>query len=81
MCSPVLRTEFHDHLSMIIVSEILLIYAVCSRSSDPFHIVSYYMKWVTTSWTYSMYQVPILPSLSTPDLNPYVATTYVPRNL
>ena len=23
------------------------------RSSDPFYIVSYYKKWVTTSWTYS----------------------------
>ena len=26
---------------------------VCPRSSDPFYIVSYYMKGVTTSWTYS----------------------------
>ena len=26
---------------------------VCPGSSDPFHIVSYYIKWVTTSWTYS----------------------------
>ena len=24
---------------------------VCPRSSDPFHIVTYYIKWVTTSWT------------------------------
>ena len=24
---------------------------VCPRSSDPFYIVSYYIKWVTTSWT------------------------------
>ena len=29
---------------------------VCPRSSHPFHIVSYYMKWVTTSWTYSIYK-------------------------
>ena len=27
---------------------------VCPGSSDPFHIVTYYMKWVTTSWTHSM---------------------------
>ena len=27
---------------------------VCPRSGDPFYIVSYNMKWVTTSWTYSM---------------------------
>ena len=26
---------------------------VCPRSSDPFDVVTYYMKWVTTSWTYS----------------------------
>ena len=24
--------------------------ADCSRSSDPFNIVTYYIKWVTTSW-------------------------------
>ena len=24
---------------------------VCPRSSDPFYIITYYMKWVTTSWT------------------------------
>ena len=27
---------------------------VCSGSSDQFYIVTYYIKWVTTSWTYSM---------------------------
>ena len=27
---------------------------VCPRSSDPLYLVSYYIKWVTTSWTYSM---------------------------
>ena len=26
---------------------------MCPRSSDPFYIVSYYIKWVTTSWTHS----------------------------
>mgnify|MGYP007023201260 CR=1 FL=1 len=26
---------------------------VCPRSSYPFYLVSYYMKWVTTSWTFS----------------------------
>ena len=24
---------------------------VCPRSSDPFYIIPYYIKWVTTSWT------------------------------
>ena len=28
-------------------------YAVCPRSSDPIYIVTYYVKWVTTFWTYS----------------------------
>ena len=27
---------------------------MCSRSSDPFYIVTYYIDWVTTSWTYSI---------------------------
>ena len=26
---------------------------ICQGSSDPFYIVSYYIKWVTTSWTHS----------------------------
>ena len=26
---------------------------MCLRSSDPFYIVSYNIKWVTTSWAYS----------------------------
>ena len=28
-------------------------YTVRPKSSDPFYIVSYYIKWVTTSWTHS----------------------------
>ena len=28
---------------------------VCPESSDPFYVVTYYIKWVTTSWTKSMY--------------------------
>ena len=27
---------------------------VCTRSSDPFYVVFYYIKWVTTTWTYSI---------------------------
>ena len=26
-------------------------YTVCPKSSDPFYIVTYYIKWVTSSWT------------------------------
>ena len=33
-------------------------HTVCPRSSDPFYIVSYDMKWVTTSWTYSTIRPP-----------------------
>ena len=28
---------------------------MCPRSSDPFYIVSYKIKWVTTSWTHSIF--------------------------
>ena len=28
-------------------------YTICPRSSDPIYILSYYIKWVTTSWTQS----------------------------
>ena len=27
---------------------------VCPRTSCPFYVVTYYIKWVTTSWTHSM---------------------------
>ena len=30
-----------------------MFYTVCPRTSDPFDILSYYIKWVITSWTYS----------------------------
>ena len=28
-----------------------IVYTVCPKSSDPSYIVSYFIKWVTTSWT------------------------------
>ena len=28
---------------------------ICPRSLDPFNIVSYYVKWAKTSWTYSVH--------------------------
>ena len=33
------------------VPSVPLATTVCPRSSDPFCIVTYYIKWVTTSWT------------------------------
>ena len=35
---------------------IFLQHTVCPRSSDPFYIVTYYIKWVTASWAYSCYK-------------------------
>ena len=35
------------------VDEVLPATTVCPGSSDAFYIVRYYIKWVTTSWTYS----------------------------
>ena len=32
-----------------------ILYTVCPRSSDPFYVVTYYSKLVTTSWAYSKY--------------------------
>ena len=29
---------------------------ICPTSSDPYYIVTYYIEWVTTSWTHSMYK-------------------------
>ena len=34
---------------------------VCPRSSYPFHIVIYYIKWVTISWTYSIILIVVWP--------------------
>ena len=31
---------------------------VCPGSSDPFHIVTYYIKLVNTSWAYSIVKIP-----------------------
>ena len=28
---------------------------VCTRYLDPFYVVTYYMKWAKTSWTYSIH--------------------------
>ena len=32
-------------------SSTIFLLTVCPRSSAPFYIVTYYIKWVTTSWT------------------------------
>ena len=35
------------------IRRLILRDTVCPGSSDPFYIVSCYIKWVTTSWTHS----------------------------
>ena len=35
-----------------------IIHTVCPRSSDPFYIVSYCIKKVTTSWTHGILSIP-----------------------
>ena len=32
----------------------VMVPTVCPRSSDQFYVVTYYIKWVTTSWTHSI---------------------------
>ena len=34
---------------------IFSLHSICPRSLGPFHIVTYYRKWVKTSWTYGMF--------------------------
>ena len=40
------------------------VYTVCPGRSDPFCIVTYYIEWVTTSWTYSISKIIITLSHS-----------------
>ena len=43
-------------------------HTVCPESSAPFYIETYYIKWVTTSWTHSINSQ---HSFNSSDLNPY----------
>ena len=36
---------------------------VCLRSSDPFYVVTDYIKWVTTSWTFGIIHSSTCPSV------------------
>ena len=51
---------------------------VCPGSSDPFYVVTYYSKWVTTSWTYSNSETGPIPVLDAPNifLTSYAAFMY-----
>ena len=41
-------------------------YTVCPGSNDLFYIVTYYIKWVTTSWTYSTLKDKRIPEPTLP---------------
>ena len=40
-----------QRLKLILRVWYLLYYTVCPGSSDPFYILTYYIKWIPTSWT------------------------------
>ena len=41
-------------------------YTICPRSSNPFYLVTYNVKWVTTSWTNSIVLILSLSFKNTP---------------
>ena len=51
---PIRRMDYLDFLTCLTYIQTIIFRAhtVCPRSSDPFYIVSYYIKWVSTSWAY-----------------------------
>ena len=46
------QTQMYDPVS----GDLSIQVTICPRSSDPFNVVRYYIKSVTTSWTHSMIQ-------------------------
>ena len=57
---------------------LLITYAVCPRSLVPFYIVTYYIKWLKTSWTYcstNCTSVQVLVRVLTAGVNP--VETYI----
>ena len=45
------HTVGQDYLGQVTINNG---HTICPGSSDPFYIVSYYIKWVTTSWTHGI---------------------------
>ena len=52
-----------DHCVTISPLYLVIHYTVCPRSLDPYHIVSYYINWVKTSGTYSIYRIRVQTNL------------------
>ena len=46
-------SRFHPGIIKLTITSTHLC-TICPGSSDPFYIVTYYIKWVTTSWTHSI---------------------------
>ena len=43
--------RFVEHLALFL--NFIMDITMCPKSSNPFYIVSYYIKWVTTAWSHS----------------------------
>ena len=41
----------HAGIIIAVICDVQYVCTVCPRSNDPFYIVSYYIRWLTTSWT------------------------------
>ena len=50
--SPSSFTDFNNNLVRMSQTQ-TVVHTACPRSSDLFYIITYYIKWVTTSWTHS----------------------------
>ena len=37
------------------------LFTICPRSSDPYYIVAYYIRWVNATWTFSMKHSVVFP--------------------
>ena len=57
------------------------LYTICLRSSDQVYIVIYYTKWVTTSWTHSIYISPIMYAADNVNIFSYFVLNLFHSNL
>ena len=55
-CITVSNLKESPNMYHIHTSSWYILYTVCPRSSDPFYIVTYYTKLVTTSWTEGIFK-------------------------
>ena len=70
LCSSILWTMFMI-IDIIFYVDILYFqskHTICPRSRDPIHIVNYYLKWVTTAWTYNSCMILCITDFGIPSL-------------